>query len=159
MHRDLPVALPVCWTARDGPNGLRYESWEAVRPHGARALLSWLASTRGRPHAQAIEAAARLLAETLARGLMVRNIAADRLHITQAPDGTPLAHWLGIETVALRRPASIAAAAWFIGKLAESALGQAHISRCDRARFLRAFCRRTGCSWRNAWPRMPLDPI
>jgi hypothetical protein len=159
MHRDLPVTRPVCWTARVGTAGCRDESWEALRPAGAQALQSWLASARGRCRTQAIEAAARLLADTLARGLMIRNIAADRLAIADSTPVAPFIYWQGIETVALRSPASAGAAAWCIGKLAGDVRGLAFITRCDRARFLRAFCRRRGCDWRKEGRSIPVDSL
>lgn len=148
MHRDLPTIAPAEWRARRGRGAL--EEWRAIVPAGGESLPVWLARSGGRRRIAALEAAGRLLADSLARGLIMRTLAADRMGLLDLPGRPVRVYWDGVEAATRRRPATVGQAGWVLAELLAS-VSYLALTRTDCAHLLRAFARRRGEDWRRWW--------
>lgn len=153
MNRDLPTVVPLACREVHDRIAVTQCGWRWQRPVDGATLHEWLDAAIGKSRCELLDAVGRLLADTLARGVVVRNPNATHLEVAGMLRGAPVVYWAGVEVETARVPAPRHAGVWMLARLAADAGGT---TRADRARVVRACCRRFGMrsvlgDWKGVW--------
>ncbi|HRX83826.1 MAG TPA: lipopolysaccharide kinase InaA family protein [Phycisphaerae bacterium] len=156
MNRDIPTVVPLAcrWTLARG--AISQCGWRRLRPPDAAALREWLDVLAGRQRADLLERVGRLVADTLLRGAVVQDPTLLTLEVAGVLRGDPRVYWAGVQVSAVSVPAPRHAQQWMLSVLAQASANDAAVTRADRARVLRTYCRRLGPTqapggWRSFW--------
>jgi len=164
MNRDIPTVIPLAcrWTRRR--LGIGQCAWRALRPADSATLREWMDAATGCDRSRLLVSAGRLIAETLARGAVVRNPSPLRIEVSGMLGGAVRVYWSGVEVSTVAVPAPAHARNWMLAQLAQSVAADPGVSHTDRARVLRACCRRLGLfgdrhGWKVVWRAIAADMV
>ena len=146
LHRGIPAAGGVRCIDKATLLGSAWSSWTPLGPAHGKPLLTLLLEVGPQDRRNVLNAAGRLLADTALAGLAILNANSHGLWAAQSPAGHITVYWSGIEATPLSRPAGPHVWKWMLNRLAADPAIRVHLSRADRARVIRAFCRRMGAA-------------
>jgi len=156
MNRDLPSVMPLA--CREARRGLIVAEcgWRWLRPPDAATLGEWLDAASGRDRSRLLETTGRLIANTLLRGMVIYDPGPTRVEVTGMLRDRVRVYWAGVDATTIGVPAGRHACAWMLAQCALRTERDAQFTRADRARVLRACCRRLGRTllpggWKEAW--------
>jgi hypothetical protein len=156
MNRDVPTVVPLAcrWTIER--QGIRQCGWRRLRPADGATMREWLDAAFGRVRCQLLDAVGRLIADTLARGAVIHDASAVNIEVSGMLRGNLRVYWAGVHASAVRVPAPRHVQTWMLARLAARVAGDPGVTHADRARVLRACCRRLGIArppggWKPMW--------
>lgn len=162
MNRDLPTVAPLACRWTQDRWGIRNCAWRRLRPPDAAALREWLEVLEGQPRGDLLDRVGRLVADTAARGAVVIDPGLLTVEVSGILRGATRVYWAGVQVEVVRVPAPRHALVWMLARFARSAGGDPAVRVVDRARVVRACCRRygyvgSGGDWRTVWRAVAAD--
>lgn len=153
MHRDLPCAMGWSYLEQRDGSWIRQVAWIRLTPPNCTPIGQWLASDRAAPHRRLVlDQIGQLLADTLDRGLVPRNLFDAPLAVQDDGGNKPRVIWNGIEATVVAKSARPSARRFVLEQFARATDG---LSVRQVARGLRAYCRRSRRdNWKRVWREM-----